>query len=133
MTVNVRYIDGVSFEAETRGHRVRCDQPPANGGNDEAMTPPEYLLVSLGTCAAFYAVQYLRTRQLPTDGLGVRVHAEKESAPSRLARFRIDVNLPSLDDRHRDGILRAVKSCLIHNTLLNMPRIDIHLNVAAVV
>jgi uncharacterized OsmC-like protein len=45
----------VWFEASARGHRVVCDQPPDNGGSDRGMTPPEYLLVSLGTCAGFYA------------------------------------------------------------------------------
>jgi len=29
------------------------------------------------------------------------------------------------DDRHMAGILRAVKACLIHNTLLGSPSIDI--------
>jgi putative redox protein len=128
MTVNVRYLDGVKFEAEARGHRVLCDQPHDNGGRDGGMTPPELLAASLGTCAGFYAAQYLRTRELPADGLGVRVTAEKESRPARLGRFTIEVDAPNLEDRHHEGILRAVKACLIHNTLAHPPQIDIHLN-----
>jgi uncharacterized OsmC-like protein len=133
MTVSIRYLNGVKFEAEARGHRVLCDQPADNGGADEGMTPPEFLLASLGTCAGFYAAQYLRTRQLPADGLAVQVTAEKDMRPARLGRFSIEVDVPELEERHREGIMRAVKSCLIHNTLVQAPQIEIHLNEHAAV
>jgi uncharacterized OsmC-like protein len=87
------------------------------------MTPPELLLSSLGTCAAYYAAEYLRARNLPVNGLEVRVEAEKASAPPRLSRFQLHVQTADLEERHRQGVLRAVKSCLIHNTLLHAPQI----------
>jgi uncharacterized OsmC-like protein len=89
------------------------------------MTPPEFLLASLGTCAAYYAVQYLRTRSLPAEGLRVRVSAEKGTAPARLTSFRIEISMPDLEPKHQTGVLRAVNSCLIHNTLLYSPAIEI--------
>ena len=123
MEVTVRHLGNVKFEASARAHRVICDQPPDNGGADRGMTPPEFLLVSLGTCAGFYAAQYLKTRNLPSVGLEVTVHAEKVKQPARLGQFRIEVNVPNLDSKHEDGVLRAVRACLIHNTLLNAPAI----------
>jgi uncharacterized OsmC-like protein len=93
------------------------------------MSPPELLLASLGTCAAFYAAQYLRARSLATDGLEVRVSAEKAMGPARLATFHIEIRVPGLEDeKHRVGVLRAAKSCLIHNTLLQPPKIELALN-----
>jgi putative redox protein len=125
METTVHYLDGVRFEAVSRGHSVVCDQPKEGSGSDAGMTPPEFLLTSLGTCAAFYAVQYLRTRSLPADGLTVRVTAEKAAGPARIAAFRIEVNVPGLaDEKHREGVLRAAKACLIHNTLLHPPQIE---------
>ena len=67
MDVEIIHLGDVKFEAVARGHGVITDQPPANGGADEGMTPPEFLLVSLGTCAGFYAAQYLKTRSLPEE------------------------------------------------------------------
>lgn len=125
MEVEILHLGEVKFEAVARGHRVICDQPPANGGFDSGMTPPEFLLVSLGTCAGFYAAQYLKARSLPTDGLRIKVTAEKATHPARLGRFQIEVTAPELDPQHQAGILRAVKLCLIHNTLLNAPAIDV--------
>src|SRR5450756_1678989 len=112
MESTIKYLDGVKFEVETRGHKVICDQPAGNGGEDAGMTPPEFLLASLGTCAGYYAVQYLRTRNLTADGGTVRVAAEKATQPARLGSFHIEVIVPGLEDeRHRDGVMRAVKSC----------------------
>jgi len=52
--------------------------------------------------------------------------------PARLASFRIEVVAPGLQERHQAGVLRAVKACLIHNTLLGGPSIEIAVNAAAV-
>jgi len=126
MEVMVEYLGGVQFQAKARTHTIACDQPLENGGFDEGMTPPELLLASLGTCAGYYAAQYLKGRNLSGEGLRVRVTAEKAKQPARLDAFQIEVSLPpEFEERHREGILRAVHSCLIHNTLLSTPKIDI--------
>jgi putative redox protein len=125
MQVEIARLGEVQFEAIARGHRVICDQPPVNGGMDTGMTPPEFLLVALGTCGGFYAAQYLKARSLPADGLKIKVTADKAAQPARLARFQMEVNLPALEPQHQAGVLRAVKACLIHNTLLNQPAIEV--------
>ena len=124
MDVRIQYLGNVKFEATTRGHRVVCDQPLANGGADTGMSPPEFLLASLGTCAGYYAAQYLKNHKLPTEGLEVQVSAEKAKQPARLGSFRIEVTVPGLNPEDEAGVLRAVHGCLIHNTLLNAPGIE---------
>lgn len=133
MEVSIRYRHNVSFEAVARGHRVISDQPAANGGDDGGMTPPELLLSALGTCAGHYAVQYLKARSLSADGLEIHVTADKALQPARLAQFRIEVALPGLDAAHEAGILRSVKACLIHHTLLSQPAIEIVVKTAQTV
>jgi uncharacterized OsmC-like protein len=123
MEVKVRYQGNVRFEAVARGHSVVSDQPAANGGEDAGMTPPELLLSALGTCAGYYAVEYLKARSLSARGLEINVAADKALQPARLAAFRIEVSLPGLDPAHEAGIVRAVNACLIHHTLLHTPAI----------
>lgn len=53
MEVIVEHLGAVQFEIKARQHAVVSDQPIDNGGDDEGMTPPELLLASLGSCAAF--------------------------------------------------------------------------------
>ena len=86
--VLVDHLGEVQFEVKARGHTVVCDQPVEKGGFDEGMTPPEFLLASLGTCAGFYAVQYLKFHHLPVEGVRIRASAGKVTAPARLATLR---------------------------------------------
>jgi len=130
MEVITEYLGKTKFAVSARGHRVICDQPLENHGEDAGMTPPELMLAALGSCAGYYAAEYLNTRGLPSKDLVVRVSAEKARQPARLGSFRIEVSAPSLDEQHRTGVLRAVKACLIHNTLLASPSIEVEINSA---
>jgi len=128
MEVKITHLDHVKFAIHSRSHSILCDQPAENGGEDSGLTPPELLLASLGSCAAFYAVQYLRTRNLAETGVEVTVTAEKLKQPARVGNFRVNVVCPvSLTEEQTEGLMRSVHHCLIHNTLLSPPEIAIEL------
>ena len=126
MEITVNHLGSVQFEIKARNHVVISDQPADNGGFDEGMTPPELMLASLGSCAGFYAAAYLKKHGLATEGTKVRVTAEKAKGPARLDDFKIEVDVPiGLDEKHQAGVEDAVHRCLIHNTLLQPPKIAI--------
>lgn len=130
MEVHISQVEGVKFSVNARTHTIVCDQPQENGGTDAGMTPPEFLLASLGACAAFYAAEYLRTRNLAHTGLEVSVAAEKFKGPARLGDFRIRVDCPvCLTSEQREGLMRSVEHCLVKTTLLNPPQIEVTLKV----
>jgi putative redox protein len=134
MEIKVTHLDQVRFAIQARNHTILCDQPVDNGGADAAMTPPELMLASLGSCAAFYAVQYLKARGLNLEGIEVSVTAEKLKQPARLGDFRIHVAYPALlTEEQKTGLMRSVHHCLIHNTLLTPPQVEIDLVVPAAV
>ena len=131
MEVKVSHLGAVKFAIQSRSHTIVSDQPPENGGEDSGMTPPELLLASLASCAAFYAVQYLKTRHLAESGVEVSVMAEKLKPPARLGNFRILVQCPVLlTEEQTEGLNRAVRHCLVHNTLLSPPEITIDLAIS---
>ena len=124
MEVTVEHIGAVQFEIRARAHVIVSDQPVDNGGYDEGMTPPELLLASLGSCAGYYAAQYLRKNKLGGEGTRVKVSAEKAKDPARMENFQIHVEVPTaLRPEHVAGIEEAVHHCLVHNTLLHPPKI----------
>jgi uncharacterized OsmC-like protein len=128
MEVTIKHLDRVKFSIQSRTHTIVCDQPADNGGEDAGMTPPELLLASLGSCAAFYAAQYLKTRNLADTGVEVSITAEKLKSPARLGDFHIRVVCPvALTEEQTQGLMRSVHHCLIHNTLLTPPEIKIEL------
>ena len=124
MEDTVEHLGALQFEIKARQHAIVSDQPPENGGHDEGMTPPELLLASLGSCAGFYAAQYLRKFKLASEGTRVRITAEKLKDPARVDNFRIEIEVPvALSEKHRAGVENSVHHCLIHNTLLKAPSI----------
>ncbi len=125
MEVQIRHIKGNQFEANARGHRVLCDQPTENHGDNDGMTPPELFLAALGACAMHYAAEYLRARGLPLLGLDVRVTGAKGGHPVKVSEIRIWVAAPALDARQRKGLFRAVNACLLHRTLTDPPQVNI--------
>jgi uncharacterized OsmC-like protein len=134
LEVNVEHLGAVQFDIKARNHSIVSDQPEESGGFDEGMTPPELMLAALGSCAAYYAVAYLKRKNLGGEGTRVRVTADKAAAPARLDNFSISVEVPlDLTEEHRAGLDDAVHRCLIHNTLTHPPAISIHIaNVSAV-
>jgi uncharacterized OsmC-like protein len=131
--VHVKHLGEVKFQIDARQHTLISDQPQENRGRDEGMTPPEFFLSALGSCAAFYAVAYLKKKGLP-QGVSIRVTAEKAGPPARLDNFKIDVDVPiALSEVDRAGMDRAVHHCLIHATLMHPPtvQIELHTPVAA--
>jgi uncharacterized OsmC-like protein len=127
MEVTVEHLGSVQFEIRSRNHSIISDQTVNDGGFDEGMTPPELLLASLGSCAGFYAAQYLRKHKLATEGTRVRVSCEKVKDPlARMTNFVIEVDAPvELSDEQRKGVEEAVEHCLVHNTLLHSPKIEL--------
>jgi len=107
--VNLRFI---------RDHTPLFATTDREWWEDSGMTPPELLLASLGSCAAFYAMQYLKTRNLAETGVEVTVTAEKLKQPARVGNFRVHVVLSvSLTEEQTEGLTRSVHHCLVHNTL----------------
>jgi len=131
MEVVIEHLGSVQFEIKARQHTIACDQLAEFGGYDEGMTPPELLLASLGSCAGFYAAQYLKKHKLADNGTRVRVTAHKVKNPARVDNFRIEIDVPAdLTDQHRAGVEDAVHHCLIHNTLLHPPQISLEVKSA---
>lgn len=127
MEITVEHLGAVQFEIKTRGHSIISDQPVSGGGYDEGMTPPELLLAALGSCAGYYAAEYLRKNKLASEGTKVRVSCEKVNKPvARMIDFVIEVNAPvELNADQLKGVEEAVERCLVHNTLLNPPKISV--------
>lgn len=134
MEIRVEYLGASQFEITARQHTIISDQPAENGGDDEGMTPPELLLASLASCAAYYAVDYLKRSHLKKDGVQIRVTADKVTGTFRLDNFRIAVELDTeLNEEQLKGMNDAVHHCLIHNTLLHPPKVEFKLKATAAI
>lgn len=126
--MRITYKTGTRFAVETRGHDITVDLPPDKGGTDQGMTPPELLAASLGTCIGIYVTQYCKQIGVNSDDTTVDVKWEMEEQPLRIGRLQATVNIPGgVPPERRNAIQKVAEHCLVHQTLCNMPELDIEL------
>ncbi|HEY1809000.1 MAG TPA: OsmC family protein [Acidobacteriaceae bacterium] len=117
MEITLLHNGEARFTAEARQHKILLDQPAEDGATDQGLTPAELLLASLGGCVGQYVVQYLKLRNLSTDGLLVRVQAQPNQRPLRLKDFQIEVVVPGLTERQLRTLDRSFPAGLVQNTI----------------
>lgn len=128
MQVVIDYIDGRKFVAQCGKHQVMIDLPAEVKGADEAANPPQYFLVSLASCIGVYVLSFCERSNLNPSGMKISINADKVTGPSRLDDIKIDINLPNAEvGKRKEALLAVAKQCLIHNTIVHHPKIEINL------
>jgi putative redox protein len=127
--LSVTHQAGDRFQLQVRGHRLTCDQPPADGGTDQGPTPTELFVASMAACVGFYARRFLARHGLDTTGL--RVEAAFTMSPDRPARvdtitLRLLVPQP-LESKLRRALLAVVDHCTVHNSIRIPPEVRVTL------
>jgi ribosomal protein S12 methylthiotransferase accessory factor len=126
MELNIRFPGGLAVEADLDGHTVRTDQPQVSGGGGSAPSPFDLFLASIGTCAGYYALRFCQARSLPTDGVTLKLTAEKDPVVKRVTRVAIEIDLPpDFPTRYREAIVRATDQCSVKKHLLDPPEIEV--------
>lgn len=125
-TIRVVHRDGDQFELAVRQHRLKVDQPVADGGEDSAPTPTELFVSSLAACVAFYARRFLVRHALPTDGLSVDADFTMATRPARVGDITIRLKVPEgVPDDKRAPLLAVASHCTVHNSLRTPPEVSI--------
>ncbi|KAA0252698.1 osmotically inducible protein OsmC [Acidobacteria bacterium ACD] len=123
--MDVRFPGGVAVEAAFGSHVVRTDQPPPLG-EGSAASPFDLFLVSLATCAGFYALRFCQERGLSTEGLGVTLTTERDPQKKRLSRVLIELALPAgFPEKYREAVLRAADQCAVKKAVLDPPELEV--------
>jgi uncharacterized OsmC-like protein len=125
-SVTVEHLDGDRYVVGVRGHLLTVDQPLADGGTDTAPTPIELFVSSLASCVAFHAGRFLDRHGLSRRGLRVTTSFTMATdRPARVASMTVSVSAPTLPQERRAAFLAVVNRCTVHNTLHQIPAIDI--------
>jgi putative redox protein len=125
-TLSVAHQTADRFELQVRGHRLLCDQPPADGGGDQGPTPTELFVGSLAACVAHYARRFLARHHLGAAGL--RVEAGFTMSADRPARVdTITLRLLVPQPHRRRALLAVVDHCTVHNSIRTPPEVRVTL------
>lgn len=109
MECTVKWVDGMTFMAETgSGHLVTMDGAPEGGGRDLAPRPMELLLAGTGGCTAYDTVLILRRSRQDVRGCTVKLEAERaETDPKVFTRIRFLYTVTGKNLK-RDTVERAI-------------------------
>jgi ribosomal protein S12 methylthiotransferase accessory factor len=130
MDIRVTFPGVKRVDAQLGRHVVHTDQPPTQGGNDEAPAPFDLFLASLGTCAGIYVLGFCQARGLPTDAIELVQRNEKDDA-GHLTKVTLDILLPpSFPEKYRVAVARAAENCKVKKTLAAPPDIAVRTVVA---
>ena len=78
MSMQISFPGGVAVNAAFKGFEVITDQPAANGGENSAPSPLDLFLVSLGTCAGFFALRFCQQRDIDTSGMALSADFQRD-------------------------------------------------------
>jgi len=112
------------FTVRSKGHEFSVDTKGV------AMSPPDVLLASLGTCIGVYMRKYAESAKLDLGEFNIKVESAFEKEPKvhfKDIRVRIDLKNSNLDKKRKASLLSFIKNCPIHNTLKSNPDVDVEI------
>jgi ribosomal protein S12 methylthiotransferase accessory factor len=126
MEMDIRFPGGARIETEVDGFRVSTDQPVADGGSGTAPSPFDLFLASLGTCAGYYVIAFCRQRQLPTQGLALKMEGDWNTKRHLFDTLRMTLTLPpDFPKKYRGAVVRAAEKCTVKRHMETPPLFEI--------
>ncbi|MCK4537078.1 MAG: OsmC family protein [Desulfuromonadales bacterium] len=120
--MKITFPGGYAVNAHYKGFEIPTDQPEDNGGANSAPAPFDLFLVSLGTCAAFYAMRFCQQRGLPTDELEFEMDTVDHPVTHRTEKIIMTIKVPTeFPEKYRRAIVRATNQCSVKRAILDPP------------
>ena len=89
-SVNVKWVDGMAFEADIMGYKIMIDSDPDFGGQGKGPKPKPLMMVSLAGCTGMDIVSLLQKMRVEYDELDIFVEGElSEEHPKKFQRMTV--------------------------------------------
>ncbi|MDY6971200.1 MAG: OsmC family protein [Thermodesulfobacteriota bacterium] len=125
--VLVKYMKNLQQEAKAGPHRLIIDEPKEFGGDGEGPDPYDFLLAGLGGCTAMTILSYARRKDMPLEGIQIKLTHEKvhaadcESCMTREGKLdQITKTIyfqGQLSDEEKETLMGIARRCPVHKTL----------------
>lgn len=127
-TITTKYKGGMLFESKVGNHTVTIDVPPDMGGSDRAPTPPQFFVISLGSCVAAFVATYCQQAGVDASDMTVDVSFDKAENPPRLINLKVTVKLPNANcNARKQALLRVAQHCPVHETIDTIEGVSIEI------
>lgn len=124
--ITITHQKDSTFKAQIRDHSFLSDMAVGDGGHDEAPSPAELLVCSLGMCIGMTINTYCTSHGYDSEDVEVSMTYLLEDNPKRIKNITVDIALPeNFPSNRKTAILNSLKSCVIFNSLNKNTEIDI--------
>ena len=89
-SINVKWMEGMSFEAEVGGYKVPIDADPEFGGKSKGPKPKLLMMVALAGCTGMDIVSLLNKMRVDYENLNIKVEGElTEEHPKHYTKMKL--------------------------------------------
>lgn len=124
--MDVTFPGGKRVDAHYNGITVKTDQSPKNGGEGNGPEPFDLFFVSIATCVGIYALEFCNSRDLDTEGLGVRLEAERDDEKRMYTKVKLSITVPEdFPAKYEKAIKRTGNLCTVKKHILQPPEFEV--------
>lgn len=99
-------------------HTVRTDLLEGSGGENSAPEPLDMMFVALASCTTNYVLEFCSSRDIDTDGLKVRLQADRSEETGLFDNVSIKLDLPdNFPEKYRKAVIKAAEKCTVKKHL----------------
>jgi len=89
-SINVKWLDGLSFEADLKGFKIIIDADPEHGGQNKGPKPKPLMMVALAGCTGMDFVSLMNKTRVPYKSLNIRVIGDiTEDHPKKFIKMKM--------------------------------------------
>lgn len=126
MEMEVRLTDGDRVETVVKGSIISVGGPGEEGPQRPAVEPLDLFFASLVLCAAKYALEFCRSRDIEYKGVSIRLHTLWDEQKKRHQKVTLDVSLPeSFPAKYERALMRVIDLCSVKKHILNPPEFEV--------
>ena len=128
MEIEITFPGGLEVDANLGGMIIPTNQ------DGTAPTPFALFLVSIGTCAGIYVLNFCKQRGLPTENIRIVQRMQTNPFTRMVEKVELDIQVPpTFPEKYKAAVIRAADQCAVKKHLENPPGFDVHTSVVEVV
>jgi ribosomal protein S12 methylthiotransferase accessory factor len=126
MDMTVTFGGGLKVNAHFKQFTVYTDQAKEVGGEESFPDPFSYFLSSLATCAGVFVLRFCQTRNIPTEGIQLRLTNDWNKEKHKVDNIAIEIAVPSsFPEKYLPALIRAANECTVKRALREPPQIEV--------
>ena len=128
--MKITFPGGSRVDAEYKGFEIRTDQPVYLGGEGSYPAPFDYFLASIGTCAGIYVLNFLKQRNMLTEGVYMTMKTIKDRGKRMISKIVLEVFLPpEFPEKYKKAIVNSINLCAVKKHMEDPPEFETVLHI----